>query len=216
MLTETQIIINKEKFLTIVNGIEREGMNKDLLIKQLTQSDFFFAPASANYHCSYKGGLCEHSLNVYNNLIKLYSTFFKNGESLTKDELDKIAIVSLFHDLSKMNYYTAEVKNKKVYSENGSKFDSMGKYDWVSVQGYVSKNVKDRFMIGNHEENSAFMINTFIPLTDEEYCAIIHHHGSVGYDSTKQNPADFWCKYPLSLLLYQADCIAAFVQENNE
>ena len=106
--------------------------------------------------------------------------------------------------------------NKKVYSDTGSKSDSMGKYDWVSVQGYVSKNVKDRFMIGNHEENSAFMTNTFIPLTDEEYCAILHHHGSVGYDSTKQNPADFWIKYPLSLLLYQADCTATFIQENNE
>ena len=216
MLTETQIESNKERFLTLVNAINRDGMNKELLIKQLTQSDFFTAPASTNYHCNYPGGLCEHSLNVYYNLIKLYSAFFKDGEQLSQEEYQKVAIVSLFHDFSKMNYYTTEIKNMKVYSESGSKKDSMGNYDWQSVQGYVSKPVKDRFMIGNHEENSAYMTNAFIPLTEEEYCAIIHHHGSVGYDSTKQNPADFWIKYPLSLLLYQADCIATFVQENNE
>ena len=216
MLTDEQIKDNKEKFLGLVNTINREGMNKDLLIRQLTQSDFFIAPASTTYHCNYPGGLCEHSLNVYNNLVKIYAEFVKNRELISKEEYEKIAIVALFHDFSKMNYYTTEVKNKKVYSETGSKKDSMGKFDWVSVSGYTSRPVKDRFMIGNHEENSAFMINTFIPLTDEEYCAIIHHHGSVGYDSTKQNPADFWTKFPLSLFLYQADCIASFVQEERE
>lgn len=210
MLIEDEIILNKSRFLELVNSINREGMDKDLLYRQLTESDFFYAPASTNYHGAYQGGLCEHSLHVYDNLCKLVKEFYPNVDE------DTVKIVSLFHDFSKMNYYTEEIKNKKVYSESGSKKDSIGNYDWVSVRGYSVRDIKNRFLIGNHEENSAYMINTFIPLTAEEYSSIIHHHGSVGYDSTKQNPADFWLKFPLSLLLYQADCIASFIQEDNE
>jgi len=140
-------------------------------------------------------------------LCKLASMFYENISE------DSLKIVALFHDFSKMNFYISEIKNKKVYSDNGKKEDSNGKYDWVSFQGYGYKDVKDRFMIGNHEENSAYMTNAFIPLTVEEWCAIMHHHAGLGIDSTKQNPADYWTKFPLSLFLYQADCIAAFVQE---
>ena len=212
MLLDEEILNNKNRFLELVKGIKREGCNMDLLIRQLEESDFFTAPASANHHGAYKGGLCEHSLQVYDNLVELVNKFYPYR---TINE-DTIVIVALFHDFSKMNFYTTEVKNKKVYSENGSKKDSYGKYDWVSYQGYGYRDLKDRFLIGNHEENSAYMINSFLPLSPEEYASIIHHHGSVGYDSTKQNPAEFWSKYPLSLLLYQADCISAFIQEKDE
>ena len=212
MLLDSEINANKTRFLSLVNDINREGMNKELLIRQLTESDFFYAPASANYHGNYPGGLCEHSLKVYDNLCKLISMFDPNkfGEP---EYLDTLKIISLFHDFSKMCFYTTEVKNKKVYSENGSKKDSMGNYDWVSVQGYGYRDIKDRFLIGNHEENSAFMINSFIPLTPEEWCAISHHHAGFATDSTKQNPADYWIKFPISMFLHQADCLATFIEE---
>ena len=210
MLDKNKIEANKERFLYLVNSIDRQGMNKDLLVKQLIQSDFFTAPASANYHCSYPGGLCEHSLHVYDNLCKLTKEF-----SFDVD-LNTLKIVSLFHDFSKMNYYVDEIKNRKNYNENGSKEDSIGRYDWESYKSYSYKDIKNRFTIGNHEENSVFMISTFIPLTVEEYCAILHHHGGLGNDSTKQSPVELWKKYPLSLFLYQADCISSFVQESNE
>lgn len=55
---------NKDRFLNICKTeIKREGIEK--LIKWLTSSDFFAAPSSTKYHGSYEGGLCEHSLNVY-------------------------------------------------------------------------------------------------------------------------------------------------------
>jgi hypothetical protein len=207
MLTEEKLLWNKERFLDLVGSIEREGMNRDLLYRQLTESDFFTAPASSKYHGNYPGGLCEHSLNVYDNLCALTSMYYRDVPE------DSIKIVALFHDFSKMNFYTTEVKNKKVYSDKGKKTDSSGKYDWESVIGYGIRDLQNRFMVGNHEENSAFMINSFLPLSVEEWCAIMHHHASLGMDSTKQNPAEYWTKFPLSLLLYQADCIAAFIQE---
>jgi len=210
MLDKNEIENNKERFLYLVNSIERPGMDKELLVKQLIQSDFFTAPASTNYHCSYPGGLCEHSLDVYDNLCKLVKSFSFDVDS------DTLKIVALFHDFSKMNCYVEDVKNKKHYNENGSKEDSVGRYDWESYKSYTYKDFKNRFMIGNHEENSVFMINTFIPLRVDEYCAILHHHGGLGNDSTKQNPIELWKKYPLSLFLYQADCISSFIQESNE
>ena len=57
--------MSKEKFIEIYNTyIKREGADK--LLTYLTEnSDFFTAPASARFHSSYTGGLCQHSLNVY-------------------------------------------------------------------------------------------------------------------------------------------------------
>ena len=53
---------DKEKFLELVISIEREYMDKELLLKQLNNSDFFTAPASVKYHDAEEGGLCRHSL----------------------------------------------------------------------------------------------------------------------------------------------------------
>ena len=71
MLEEYQIQQNKETFLALVNSIEREGVDKERLIRQLEGSDFFDAPASAMYHNAFRGGLCAHSLNVYYTLVNM-------------------------------------------------------------------------------------------------------------------------------------------------
>lgn len=55
----------KEAFLQIYReNIHREGA--DALLDYLEhKSDFFTSPASARFHGAYVGGLCEHSVNVY-------------------------------------------------------------------------------------------------------------------------------------------------------
>lgn len=197
---------NKERFLEIVNSIEREGMDKEFLERQLTASDFFTAPASTKFHGSYEGGLCEHCLNVYDNLINLLSTF-----EIECDE-NSVKILGLFHDFSKLNFYKKSYQNKKIYSDEGTKHDNMGNYDWVSVPCYTVREPGDRFIFGNHECTAAYMISTFIPLTTEEYCAIIHHHGGMGWDSSKENLDDVYRQYPLCLYLHIADLIDAYKQ----
>ena len=55
----------KEEFIEIYQtNIHREG-GEELLDYLSNKSDFFTAPASARFHGSYPGGLCEHSVNVY-------------------------------------------------------------------------------------------------------------------------------------------------------
>ena len=54
----------RERFIAIYRQyIRRPG--SEALLNYLQNSDFFVAPASARYHSSVAGGLCQHSLNVY-------------------------------------------------------------------------------------------------------------------------------------------------------
>ena len=101
MLTNEQIEKNKREFIELISTIHRDGAKIDKLIDKLCSSDFFTAPASTNYHCGYVGGLCEHSLNVYHNLVSIA----KDKPILYGCEDDSIKIVALLHDISKMNIY---------------------------------------------------------------------------------------------------------------
>ena len=137
MLTNEEIMNNKATFISLVEGIEREGVDKERLIKKLEASDFFYAPASTVYHSSFEGGLCHHSLNVYHTLKNFMDAIYpmRRLERESEDQAevlyestcpyseDTIRIVSLFHDFDKMNKYEKSVRNQKVYSEKGMKKD---------------------------------------------------------------------------------------------
>ena len=90
----------REEFVAIYNTcIRREGA--DNLLAWLEKSDMFTAPASTKYHLACSGGLCQHSVNVYRQLGKLYTAEF--GE-IPNDKKETLAIVSLLHDLCKVNF----------------------------------------------------------------------------------------------------------------
>ena len=200
----------KEDFINLIKSIERPNANIDGLIQKLESSDFFKAPASTKYHNAYIGGLVEHSLNVYYNLKSLVD--LKGLKGLIPE--DSILICGLLHDISKMNFYEVISKNEKVYSENGSKFDDLGKFDWEQHLAFKIRNAENRFIYGNHEETSEFMVKTYIPLTVEESVAILNHHGGMGYDSIPiATISDKYNKYPLSSLLHMADFMATYIDE---
>ena len=207
MLLDLQIADNKSKFIELVNSIEREGFLKEQLLAKLENSDFYYAPASTKYHGAYRGGLCEHSLNVYYNLVKLNE--IKNS-NISEDTLK---IVALFHDLSKMNLYETYFQNKKNYHAGGSKHDEGGAFDWEAVSAYKVKEASDRFIFGSHEQTSEFMLRSYCPLTYEESIAVLHHHGGMGWDSAQDNITEVFNRYPIATLLHIADMIATFLDE---
>lgn len=207
MLLDLQIADNKTRFIELVNSIEREGFLKEQLIAKLENSDFFYAPASTKYHCSYKGGLCEHSLHVYDNLVKLDEI---KGTNLNPDTMK---IVALFHDISKMNLYEAYFQNKKNYHAGGSKHDEGGSYDWEAVSAYKVREAKDRFIFGNHEQTSEFMLRTYCPLTYEESIAILHHHAAMSWDSAQDNIGEVFNRYSLATMIHLADMLSAYIDE---
>ena len=199
---------SKERFIELLQSVKREGAQIEKLISKLEESGFFTAPASTKYHSSFEGGLCQHSLNVYDNLSLLCkSRDIQVGE-------DSLIICSLLHDMSKMNMYEEYVKNAKVYKPTGGKVDEIGRFDWEAQKAYKIKEAADRFVYGNHEQTSLFMISRYIPLTLEEEVAILHHMGGVGEDSNRSvQISEVFNRYTFALMLHLADMMATFIDE---
>ena len=196
MLAKEQIETNKNTFLDLIDTIKRE-FNKERLKEWLLNSDFFTAPATTKYHNSYEGGLCEHSLNVYNTLVKLNEMYNLNIEE------DSLKIVGLLHDISKANYFEKYIKNVK--NENG---------EWTKVEEYRIKDNNTRFIFGSDEQVTDFMVATFLPLKLEEEVALLHKTGGKGSDSAQDNIPLIFNKYKLAVILHCADMLACYLEAN--
>lgn len=184
---------NKQRFIELYNKyITREGADK-LLDYMLSKSDFFTAPASTRFHGSYPGGLLEHSLNVYDCLRHFMDdTFTRERFGLSCSD-ETLAIISLLHDLCKMNFYKESFRNVK--DDNGV---------WQKVPTYV---VEDSLPYG-HGEKSVYIISGFMKLTRQEAFAIRYHMGFSG-EENKTTIGNALHMYPLSLALNIADMEAS-------
>lgn len=198
---------NIDRFEQLLMSANRTGTDK--LIEFLRKSDFYTAPASTKYHLSCEGGLLQHSLNVYDALISKV----KNNPTWQQDfNPASLIVTALLHDICKTYFYVSEVKNRKVYKENGSKMDSNGRYDWESYMGYT---IEDQFPYG-HGEKSVMMIEQFIKLTPEERYTIRWH---MGFSEPKENWNSLgktYEKYPLALALSEADLEATYLMEKED
>lgn len=203
---ELRITRNEERYLSLINSIKRSDCDIERCVKWLQSSDFFRAPASTKYHANYEGGLCQHSLNVYDELVKLYEQLPTNLR--TQIDPESLIIVALSHDFAKVNVYEKYIRNV-----NTNVKDAKGKDIWEKVEEYKMKDPDKRFLFGNHEQNSEFIAHTFFPLKIEESVAILNHHGGKGYDSAQTDLTPIYNKYTLALLLHLADMLATFVDE---
>lgn len=208
MLTKEQIQANKNRYLELVGQIDIEGSDTQGLVEYLLGSDFFEAPASTLYHNNFEGGLCQHSLNVYNALVELANKYAPG-----RYESSTLIVVALLHDLAKVNFYEKYVANKKIYNQNGSKHDNQGNFDWFAEEAYKVKDAKDRFLGGEHGFNSMMIANKYIPMTYEETLAILHHHCGQGESKQLTDLSAILNKYPLVTLLHMADFLSTFITE---
>ncbi len=188
---------SKEKFIEIYNNnIKREGADK--LLEYLISSDFFEAPASARYHSSYQGGLCDHSLNVYECLVEYLNTpRVKEGYGFSYSD-ESIAIVALLHDLCKVGVYKKGFRNVK---------DEKGAWQRVDTFEY-----DDRLPYG-HGEKSVYIISGYMRLSREEAFAIRYH---MGYSSEREDPRNVSAAFemfPLAFALSTADSEATYFIE---
>ena len=187
----------KQKFIELAyTNIKREGIDK--LIAYLEKTDFFTAPASTKFHSVYEGGLCEHSLNVYNRFIKnLQQEYGEKWQDVLS--LEGATIIALFHDVCKVDYYTQEMRNVK---EDGV---------WVQKPFYK---VEDSLPYG-HGEKSVYIINGFLRLTREEAMAINWHMG--GFDNRVRGGFygldQVFYKYPTALIFHISDVEATYLDE---
>ncbi len=166
-MTPQEIEQNKQQFIALCHEhIDREGLND--LLAYMESHDFFTAPSSTRFHLNEPGGLCKHSLNVFEMAKGIYEHIIgpkiQAGESIFKKEvsLESIAVVSLFHDLCKMDFYRETEKFRK---------DANGR--WEKYQAFE---VNDIFPFG-HGEKSCLFLNKYIHMTKEELLAVRWHMG---------------------------------------
>ena len=180
----------KEQFLSICrNTIKREGLED--LLAWLEKSDFFTAPASTRYHGAYPGGLCQHSLDVYEYAKKTLPLC-----PVTLGE-ESLCIAALFHDVCKVNFYRQDFKNQKI---NGN---------WEQVPYYT---VDERFHFGGHGAKSVYQVQWFMKLTQEEAVAINCHMGfSDCADSGVARISEAFQSYPLAWVIHVADEAATYM-----
>lgn len=62
----------KEKIKELLLSTGRKGMDK--LIEHMENEGFFTAPCSTRFHLAEEGGLAEHSFNVYENALKMWTS----------------------------------------------------------------------------------------------------------------------------------------------
>lgn len=191
---------DKQRFIDIFKeNITREGSAELLRFLCSESSDFFTAPASTRYHGAEPGGLCRHSLNVYDCLCdqlarprmqQLYGIHYDN---------ESIAISALLHDLCKVNFYRVESRNVK---KNGV---------WTAVPYYT---IDDRLPYG-HGEKSVYIVSGFMKLTRDEAFAIRYH---MGFSGTEDNGTVGKAleMFPLAFALSVADMEAAYFMEGKE
>ena len=189
----------KERFIEIYKkNITREGADKLLEYLESPASDFFTAPASARYHSSYEGGLCEHSLNVYDCLVSYLKS--DRAKQFGFDYTDEsIAIAALLHDLCKIGVYKKGFRNVK---------DERGAWQRVDTFEY-----DDKLPYG-HGEKSVYIASGYMRLTRDEAFAIRYHMGF----SRNDEPSDVGKAlemFPLAWALCVADMEAAYFMEGS-
>ncbi len=187
---ELNLESQKQEFLAICRAsIQREGLED--LLDWLCKADFFAAPASTHYHGGYAGGLCQHSIDVYQYAKRLT---FLMPKAPTEES---VAIATLFHDLCKVNLYKMDKKNQKINGE------------WKEVPYYV---VDEKFHFGGHGSKSVFLIQQFMKLTTEEAAAINCHMGfSDGSPSVVRDVGNAYSQFPLAWITHVADEAATFL-----
>lgn len=133
----------KEKFYSMFNGLKSLSSNqKEFILNWLEKYGFFDAPAAAQNHSNYPGGLVEHSLNVADELVALTT---KN--KITWKNKETPIIIGLLHDLCKVAFYKLGSKNVKN--------EQTGK--WESVPNYSITDDTALTALGNHGDRSAIM-----------------------------------------------------------
>lgn len=181
---------NKKRFIELLNKVNRFGI-KDF-INWLETTDFFTAPASTKYHNAFDGGLLDHSLNVYKNLLNEVKTI-KN----VKYSDDTLIIVALLHDICKADFYETSMRNVKKNDK------------WIQEPYYT---INDSFPIG-HGEKSVIILQQWFQLTSDEIMAIRWHMGAYESKDNYSYLSAAFTKCPLALLLNIADMKATYIDE---
>ena len=192
--------LQRDRFLRIFDTQigEREGKEalRDWLLSD--ECDFFIAPASTKYHGNYDGGLCEHSIDVYEMAVRLEEMYREDirkqylvlNRPYDRDRfMESLAVASLFHDLCKVNFYKTRISGRS-----------------------TSFAVDEQLPYGGHGSKSVYILSKYLKdIKDDEAIAINCHMGfSRAMDSSISIGESFRFS-PLAWIVHVADEAATFM-----
>jgi hypothetical protein len=117
---------------------------------------------------------------------------------------DTVAIVSLLHDVCKIDFYT-------VYDKNVNIAGPGEKPKWVKMPAY---GVKDSFPYG-HGEKSVAILQYLIRLGRDEAIMIRWHMGGFEPKENHNNISEAWNMYKAGVALHTADLEASYILEEH-
>ena len=190
--------------MTLCKTIDRGNGVFDLL-DWLDETDFYTAPASTKYHGAHQGGLLEHSLNVYHQMMRLRRVEFEMHPDVVGCVTNEsTAIVALLHDVCKAEVYKEVEKFRK---------DKDGKWEKYKTYGVDYSD----FPMGHGEKSVMRLLRWGLELTDEEMLAIRWHMGAFDLSDSPEARGSFTLageKTPLLPILIAADGLASHIVEN--
>ncbi len=188
----------KNRIIELLESTQRSGM--DELICHMDENGFFEAPCSTRYHLSKQGGLAEHSLNVYELMLRLKNLLYPEISD------DSVVICSLLHDIGKMGQYGKPNYIPKMLKGRATKANPNPEPYQSTAEPYQSN---PDLMYVDHEVRSIQTASQFIALTEDENWAILMHNGMYGTFKYQIQGKET----PLYLLLHMADMWASRVIE---
>ena len=196
--------MNKENFQKILSDTKRKGIES--VLAKLEEYGFYDAPASTKFHLSCKGGLVEHSLNVFEAAMFLRKQIIQRKQKLEEQlPLESIAICSLLHDTCKTDIYKEGILSRK--NTDGY---------WEKYVGY-QVDYNNVLPLGHGEKSVIMLLSWGLELTPDEMLAIRWHMNA--WDLPMQSPEhkDSFnaakAKTPLVALILSADGIASGLLE---
>lgn len=192
---------NKTRFCEILRSTGRAGV--ETVLSELEKLGFFTAPASTRFHLAEAGGLCQHSLNVYDEamLVKVLQCRLR-PDLEPKLQDTSVAVAALLHDVCKAEVYKTEIKHRKV---NGK---------WEDYEGYTAD--YSSFPLGHGEKSVIRLLRWGFDLMDEEMMAIRWHMHAWALSDSPEDGANFnkaSDQCPLLAILIAADGLAARILE---
>lgn len=160
MLTDEQKMGNKIRFAEILSTL---NIDLTMLMKYLESDrvDFFNKPFNFYSDYAYAGSLCEHSLKVYDELVKLAELYYP-GVYHQSD----LVLVALFKDLYRAELYEAYTKNVKNEVTG----------QWENQIAYRNKDIRPIF--GDIQFSSYMILKKFITLDNDEVVEAICYSGN--------------------------------------
>lgn len=169
--------------------------------------DFFYAPYQLKGKYSEVGGLAHYCIDVLNEMFDLIDCLH------LKINVEDRSIIKLaiFHCYTKIYEFKEYAKNVKVYEDNGTEFDELGKFNWKSVLGFTYTEIEEKPYCPSPRGTILCLESQGFALSDDEKKAILYYNENTSWEKEYMLQ-----KCPLITLLHLANQLVLYIGVTNE